>query len=155
MTTVYNPMTNGNDMSHSNQIRQLYGLHAINNSQAHQQLQQRQIQQHQQQQQQIMTTPQTQQSYRRQPVYGRFTNTQQRNTLRNVGTIGITISTEIIDLSTPPSSPVHSTVQETSVHPNVGWEFTRIPNQMWTQSTLSSAYKVKIIIFINCHHKKL
>jgi len=42
MSTMYNPMTNSNVMSYSNQIRQLYGQRAINNSQAQQQLQQQQ-----------------------------------------------------------------------------------------------------------------
>jgi len=36
MTTTYNPMTNNNVMSYSNQIRIQYGQRAINNSQAQQ-----------------------------------------------------------------------------------------------------------------------
>lgn len=129
---MYNPMTNGNVMSYSNQIRQVYSQRTINNSQAQQQLQQ--------QQQQIISTPQTQQSYSGQPVYGRFTNTQQRNALRNVAPI---ITTEIIDLSTPPSSPVPSPEPETSLCPNVGWVLTRIPERKFLQgSSTSAAYKV-------------
>lgn len=120
-------MTNSNVMSYSNQIRQIYSYRAINNSQA-------------QQQQQIITTHQTQQSYSGQNVYGRFTNTQQRNVLRNVGPV---ITTEIIDLSTPPSSPVPSPEPEAFLCPNVGWELTRIPERTFLQgSSTSVAYKV-------------
>ncbi|XP_060856646.1 uncharacterized protein LOC132934356 [Metopolophium dirhodum] len=133
LTTIYNPMTNSNVMSYSNQIRQVYSQRAINNSQPQQQLQQ--------QQQQIITTHQTQQSYSGQPVYGRFTNTQQRNTLRNIGPI---ITTEIIDLSTPPSSPIPSPEPETFLRPNVGWELTRIPERTFLQgSSTSAAYKIQ------------
>jgi len=134
---MYNPMTNSNVMSHSSQMRQLYTQRAINNNQPQQpQLQQQQIQQHQQ-----MTTPQTQQSYSGQS--GRLTNTQQRNALRNVGPIVIAPATEIIDLSSPPSSPVPPAVQESSIRPNVGWELTRIPERMWAHdSSNNAAYKV-------------
>jgi len=119
-------------MSCSNQIQQVYGQRAINNSQAQQQLQQ--------QQQQIITTPQTQHSYSGQPVYGCLTNTQQRNALRNVAPI---ITTEIIDLSTPPSSPDSSPEPENSLRPNVGWELRRIPERIFLQgSSTSAAYKV-------------
>jgi len=120
-------------------MRQLYTQRAINNNQAQQQqLQQQQIQQHQQ-----ITTPQTHQSYSGQSVHGRLTNTQQRNALRNVGSIVIAPATEIIDLSSPPSSPVPPAVQETSLRPNIGWELTRIPERMWAHDTSNNAaYKV-------------
>jgi hypothetical protein len=139
MTTMYNPMTNSNVNSHSNQMRQFYNQRANNSQAQHQQLQQLQIQQ----QQQIITTPQIQQSYSGQSVNGRLTNTQQRNALRNVGSIVITPPTEIIDLSSPPSSPVPPTAQENSLRPNVGWELTRIPERMWAHDTSNNAaYKV-------------
>jgi len=125
-------------MSHSNQMRQLYSQRASNLNQA----QQQQLQ-HQQQQQQIITTPQIQQSYNGQSVHGRLTNTQQRNALRNVGPIVITPATEIIDLSSPPSSPVPTTLQETNPRPNAGWELKRIPERMWAHDTSNNAaYKV-------------
>jgi len=133
---MYNPMTNSNVMSHSSQMRQLYTQPAINNNQP----QQPQLQQQHHQQ---ITTPQTQQSYSGQSVHGRLTNTQQRNILRNVGPIVIARATEIIDLSSPPSSPVPPTIRETSLDANVGWELTRIPERMWAHgSSINAAYKV-------------
>lgn len=135
MTTMYNPLNNSNVMTHSNQMQQFYTQSASNISQTDQQ----QIQQ----QQQINTTPQIQQSYNGQSMHGRLTNTQQRNALRNVGPIVITPATEIIDLSSPPSSPVPPTVQETSIRPSVGWEITRIPERTWAHdSSNNAAYKV-------------
>lgn len=135
---MYNPITNSNVISCSNQIRQLYSQRAINNSQAQQQLQQ---------QQQIITTPQTQQSYSDQSVYSGFTNTQQRKALRNVRPIVTTPATETIDLSTPPSSPVPSSVPETSLLPNIGWEFMKITERMLLQeSSIIAAYKVNNIL---------
>jgi len=134
-------------MSHSNQIRQIYHQRGNNNIQAQQQIQQQQQQKH------LITTPQAQQLYSGQPVYGRFINTQQHNTLRNVGPIVITPATEVIDLSTPPSSPVPSTVHETSLGTDVGWELTKIPERIWPHHTSNSAaYKVIILVFNYYNH---
>jgi len=148
MTTVNPQMTYSNVMSHSNQIRQLYNQRAINNVQAQQQIQQ----------QHLVTTPQTQQLCSGQPVYGRFSNTQQRNAFRNVTPIVTTSATEVIDLSTPPSSPIPipSTVHEAFLHTDVGLELTRIPERMWPhQTSNSSAYKVIIEIFNYYNHKNV
>ena len=40
LTTMYNPMTNGNVMSHSSQMRQFYNQRSNNNQAQQQQLQQ-------------------------------------------------------------------------------------------------------------------
>lgn len=142
MTTMYNPMTNGNVMSHSNQMRQFYTQRSNNNQAQQQQLQQQQVQQ----QQQINTISQTTlQSYSGQSVHGRLTNTQQRNALRNAGSVVVAPPTEIIDLSSPPSSPVPPTVQE-NPRANIGWELTRIPERTWAHDTSNNAaYKVNDI----------
>jgi len=142
---MYNPMTNGNVMSHSSQMRQFYNQRSNNNQAQQQQLQQQQIQQIQQQQQ-IITTPQTQQPYSGQSVHGRLTNTQQRNALRNAGSVVVAPPLEIIDLSSPPSSPGPPAVQENPLRPNIGWELTRIPERMWAHDTSNNAaYKVNDI----------
>ncbi|CAI6347618.1 unnamed protein product [Macrosiphum euphorbiae] len=139
ITTMYNPMTNGNVMSHSSQMRQFYNQRANNN-----QAQQQQLQQQQMQQQQQITTPQTQQPYNGQSLHGRLTNTQQRNALRNAGPAVIAPPLEIIDLSSPPSSPVPPAVQENPLRPNIGWELTRIPERMWAHDTSNNAaYKIQ------------
>ncbi|XP_008185792.1 uncharacterized protein LOC100167868 isoform X2 [Acyrthosiphon pisum] len=139
ITTMYNPMTNSNVMSHSSQMRQFYNQRSNNNQAQQQQLQQQQIQQ----QQQIITTPQTQQPYSGQSVHGRLTNTQQRNALRNAGSVVVAPPLEIIDLSSPPSSPVPPTVQE-NPRSNIAWELTRIPERMWAHDTTNNAaYKIQ------------
>ncbi|KAL4130848.1 hypothetical protein QTP88_008227 [Uroleucon formosanum] len=145
MTTMYNPMTNGNVISHSSQMRQFYPQRSNNNQAQQQQLQQQQVQQVQQQQvqQQINTTQTTLQSYSGQSVHGRLTNTQQRNALRNAGSVVVSPPTEIIDLSSPPSSPVPPAVQE-NPRVNIGWELTRIPERTWAHDTSNNAaYKIQ------------
>jgi len=132
---MYNPMTNGNVTSHSSQMRQFYNQRSNNGQAQQQQLQQQQI-----------TTPQTQQPYSGQSGNGRLTNTQQRNALRNAVPAAIAPPLEIIDLSSPPSSPVPPAVQENPVRPNIGWELTRIPERMWAHDTSNNAaYKVNDI----------
>jgi len=140
-------------MSHSNQMQQFYNQCPSNNSQA----QQQQVQQHQQQQQQqqhsrpqqqqqIITTPQVQPYYSGPTsVQCRLTNTQQRNALRNVAPIVITPATEIIDLSSPPSSPAPTPVQDAPLRPKGGFKLKKIPERTVTQdsdSTNNPAYKV-------------
>jgi len=137
-------------MSHSNQVQQFYNQRPSNNSQTQQQVQQHQQQQQQQQQQpqqqqqqQTITTPQVQAYSNPTSVHGRLTNTQQRNAIRNVAPVVITPATEIIDLSSPPSSPAPTPVQDTPLRPNVGWELNKIAERMWAQdSTNNAAYKV-------------
>lgn len=149
ITTLYNnTMANNNVMSQSNQMRQYYNGQRPNNSGQVQQPQQQQ-QQHQQQQQliqqqqQLITAPQVQ-SYGNPtlPVVGsnaRTTNTQQRNALRNITTAP---ASEIIDLSSPPSSPGLQTPPE-SVRISSVWDLKRIPERPWGQESVSNAaYKV-------------
>jgi len=137
---MYNPMTNGNVMSHSNQMRQFYTQHS-NNSQA-----QQQQQQIEQQQQNIIITPQPQQSNSGKSVHGRLTNTQQRNALKNAGPVANAPPIEIIDLLSPPSSPVPPAVQENSLRPRITLEITRIPERAWEHDTANNvAYKVNDI----------
>lgn len=139
MTTMNNSMINSNVMSHSNQMQQLYSQNAINNSQA----QQKQIQQRQHQQQQIIiSTPQTQPSYSNQYVHGHLTNTQLHNASRNVGHIIATQATGSIDFTSQSCNPILPTVQDTSLHPRVGWKLTRIPERLWTNGTNIAAYKI-------------
>ncbi|CAI6376275.1 unnamed protein product [Macrosiphum euphorbiae] len=70
---MYNPMTNGNVMSHSSQMRQFYTQRSNNSQTQQQQLQQ----QHQiPQQQQIITTPLTQQSYSGHLLFNQHTTAQ-------------------------------------------------------------------------------
>ncbi|KAE9525153.1 hypothetical protein AGLY_014567 [Aphis glycines] len=148
ITTIYNPVPSSSVISHSNQIQQFYNQYPSNNSQARQQqMQQQQVQQHQQQQQQqqqqIITTQV--QPYRGPiSVHGRLTNTQQRNAIRNVAPFVFTPASEIIDLSSPPSSPAPTPVQDARLRPNVGWELKKIPERIWAQgSTNNAAYKIQ------------
>ncbi|XP_029341362.1 uncharacterized protein LOC115033248 [Acyrthosiphon pisum] len=144
ITTMYNLTTNVNVMSHSSQMRQFYNQRSNNNQAQQQQLQLKQIQQ----QQQIITTPQTQQPYSGKSVHGRLTNTQKRNTLKNAGTVVVAPSLEIIDLSSPPSSPVPPTVQNNPLLPDNIWELTRIPEQISRLDTSNNApYKIQEVKF--------
>ncbi|XP_050526068.1 uncharacterized protein LOC126896918 isoform X2 [Daktulosphaira vitifoliae] len=123
MTTMYNPIVNNNVMSTNNQLRQFY------NSQRGQG--------------QIINP----QSYG-QPIpvgvpNSRLSNTQQRNTLRNIApNTSVPQASEIIDLSSPPSSPVpppHPTQD-----PNRGWELKKIPERSWgTDTSSNAAYKIQ------------
>ncbi|XP_029345760.1 uncharacterized protein LOC115034126 [Acyrthosiphon pisum] len=136
INTINNPITNGNVTSHSSQMRQFY-TQRPNNSQAQQQPQI-------QQQQQIITTPQTQQPYSGQSAHGRLTNTQQRNALSNARPVVTAPPLEIIDLSSPPSSPVPPAAQENPLRPNIAWELTRIPEWTWAHDTSNNdAYKIQ------------
>jgi len=105
---MYNPTANSNMMSHSNQI---YNQCAINNSQDQQlELQQQHIQQQQQQQPQQITISQTQHSYSCHSEHDRTINAILYNRLLNIGPIVITPTTEIVNLLSPPSSPIPSIV---------------------------------------------
>lgn len=144
MTTMYNPMTNNSVMSHTNQLRQLYSGQRSNVSGVHSQQQMQQIQQ--QLQHQIVTV-QTPQPYGGQSITlngsnARITNTQQRNALRNVASVITASDSEIIDLSSPPSSPTPQIpLQETGN--NQGWELQRVPERSWVHDTPNNAaYKV-------------
>lgn len=130
-------MTNGSVMSQPNQMRQFYNGQRTNGHS------QQQI--HPQLQQQIITVPTVQQSYGGQSmaVNGtntRVTNTQQRNALRNMP---ITTPSEIIDLSSPPSSPGPSQTSQEIIRTSAGWELQRIPERPWVHDAQSNAaYKV-------------
>lgn len=149
MTTMYNQMTNGNVMSsHSNQMRQFYtGQRTNSNGPSQQQIQQQLHQQLQQQQQQIITVPAVQPSYGGQSMTvngtnARITNTQQRNALRNMPITTPPVS-EIIDLSSPPSSPGPPQTSQDTVRTMPGWELKRIPERPWGHdSQNNAAYKV-------------
>jgi len=135
---IYNPMTNSNEMSHSNQMRNSYSQSANNNNQIQQQL----IQQ-QQHRQQIITTPQTQLSYSGQLSHGHLTSIEQQKSSRNVEHFVNTPATETIDLSSHSGNPTSSTVQETSISPSVGWILRKIPERIWENAdTNISAYQV-------------
>jgi len=150
LTTIYNtPLSNSNNGStaHSNQMRHYYNSQRSNNNgQALQQL-------HLLQQQQI-TNPQVQppsyssqsnQSMLNNGSNARITNTQQRNALRSVTPNIITQNNEIIDLSSPPSSPVPQTVVHDTNRSSEGWVLKRIPERTctWANDPPNSAtYKV-------------
>jgi len=140
-------------MSHSNQLRQFYSGQRSNSGGVHsqQQILQQQQQQQQLQQQlphQIITVSQMQQPYGSQSMTlngsnARVTNTQQRNALRNIAHVITPSDTEIIDLSSPPSSPTPQAAPQETVHNNYGWELKEIPERPWVQdSSNNAAYKV-------------
>jgi len=124
-------------MTHSNQMRQLFSQQAINNSEARK----LQMLQKQQQQQQKMppqkqrkkkiasNSTQTQQLNSSQSVDVYLTNSQVLNPSENIEPILIDPTTKIIDLTSPPSSPVPSTVQNASIQTDYGLEFTKIPDR--------------------------
>jgi len=142
-------------MSHSNQFRQFYNNGQRSNSGGVHSQQQIQLQQ--QLQHQIISIPQTQQSYGGQSMTlngsnARITNTQQRNALRNVAPVITASESEIIDLSSPPSSPIPQVPlqQETTVCHNSGWELKRIPERPWAHdSSNNAAYKVNERLLIS------
>jgi len=123
VTTMYNPMTNSNVISYSNQIRQ-DNQRAMNNSQA----------------------PQQQLQYRHQQ---RFTNTQQRNAFRNIRPIISIPVTEVIDLSSPPSSPAPTMLHETIFSTNTATQLRKSTKQISLYNASNNpAYKVNNIFFI-------
>ncbi|KAL4082973.1 hypothetical protein QTP88_023969 [Uroleucon formosanum] len=133
-TTTNNTMTNSNVILHSSQMRQVYTQCSINSQAQQQQLEQKQT----------ITTPKTRKSCSGQSVGGRYTNTQQNYTLRNIGPIVTDPPSEIIDLSSPPSSPVSPTMLENSLIYNIGWTLKRIPERMIVQDPLNIvAYKIQ------------
>jgi len=133
-------------MSHSNQLRQFYSGQRSNSGGVHSQ--QQILQQQQQLPHQIITVSQTQQPYGSQSMTlngsnARVTNTQQRNALRNIAHVITASDSEIIDLSSPPSSPTPQGVPQETVHNNFGWELKRIPERPWVQDSSNNvAYKV-------------
>lgn len=160
MTSMYNAMANGGNgmSSHVNQMRQFYGgQRSASNGQMphHQQQQQQQLQQHSQQQQQqqhmIASAQAQQQQYGGPPMTNgggvvssnaRITNTQQRNALRTAVTIP---ASEIIDLSSPPSSPGPSSQTSDSIsRVSPSWDLKRIAERQWgsAESSHNIAYKV-------------
>ncbi|KAF0718728.1 Uncharacterized protein FWK35_00035015, partial [Aphis craccivora] len=143
MTTMYNPVPSSSGMSHSNQTQQFYNQRLSNNSQA----QQQQVQQHQQQLQQ---QPQQEEKIKVQPysvptsVHSRLTNTQQHNAIRNDAPVVTTLGTEIIDLSSPPSSPAPTPVQCAPLCSKIEWRLKRIPERTCEQdSKNNAAYKIQ------------
>lgn len=127
-TTMYNPAS-ATVVSHANQLRQFYGS-------------QRSISTgHIQPQQQMITISQAQQPFGSQSIQnlnsGRMTNTQQRNAMRN----STVPASEIIDLSSPPSSP---TPQSDSSRANGNpWDLKKIPERPWGHDQQNNAaYKV-------------
>lgn len=161
MTNMYNHMTNGGNVmsSHASHMRQFYGgQRSIGSGQMqhHQQQQQQQLQHHSQQQQQqhlIASAQAQQQQYGRPSMTnggavgsnGRITNTQQRNALRSSVTAP---ASEIIDLSSPPSSPgpsAQSSDQISRVSPS--WDLKKIAERQWgsPEASHNIAYKVNNI----------
>jgi len=106
------------------QQRQLYQIQQRQSYQIQQHQQQQQQQQQRQRQRQIIIplVPRTQQTHSNQSVRtgrrGRLINTQEH------------IITDIIDLSSPPSSPTPQIVQVTSSHPTERCNLTRIPDRV-------------------------
>jgi len=126
-------MIDSNVMLHSSQMRQFYTQCSIDSQGQQQQLQQKQI----------ITAPKTRNSYSGQSVSGRYTNTQQRNALRSIEPIVTAPPSEIIDLSSPPSSPVPPIILENTLIPNIGFKLKRIPEQITVHGQLKIvAYKV-------------
>lgn len=132
-------------MSHSNQLRQFYSGQRSNSGGVHSQ---QQILQQQQLPHQIITVSQTQQPYGSQSMTlnssnARVTNTQQRNALRNIAHVVTASDSEIIDLSSPPSSPTPQALPHETIHSNLEWELQGIPERPWVQDTSNNAaYKV-------------
>lgn len=140
-TTMYNPMSTSSTISHSNHVQQFYRTQTqlnSNNNQAPQQ----------QQQSYALSATQSQPTYNNQPISvngsnGRVTNTQQRNALRTVTSATIVPPSEIIDLSSPPSSPPPQPVAQDTVRTNAGWDLKKIPERPWAHETSNNvAYKV-------------
>ncbi|XP_050440186.1 uncharacterized protein LOC126845547 isoform X2 [Adelges cooleyi] len=125
MTTMYNQMVNNSAMPTNGQIRQFFNSSQRGQGQ--------------------MITPQ---SYG-QPMptsvpSSRMSNTQQRNNMRNINPAPVPVqASEIIDLSSPPSSPAPPSqppVQDQSR----GWELKKIPDRAWGHdSQNNAAYKIQ------------
>jgi len=110
-------------MSHSNQMRQ--------------------------QQQQIITTPQIQPHNGPTSVHGRLTNTQQRSAIRNVVPVVINSAIETIDLSSQPSSPAPTPLQDAPHSSNNEFIVINIPERTEAQdSTNNAAYKVNNLSYL-------
>lgn len=136
-TTMYNP-ANATVVSHSGQIRQFYGgQRSVSAGHVPPPPQQ------------MISISQAQQSYGPQSminvVNGRMTNTQQRNVLRN--TAVLTPASEIIDLSSPPSSPTpQNDLSRANGNP---WDLKKIPERPWGHDQQNNAaYKVNNNCFI-------
>lgn len=140
-TTMYNPMSTSSTISHSNHMQQFYRTQSqlnSNNNQAPQQ----------QQQSYVLSATQSQPAYNNQPISvngsnARITNTQQRNALRAVTSAANVPPSEIIDLSSPPSSPPPQPIAQDTIRTNSGWELKKIPERPWAhESSNNVAYKV-------------
>lgn len=149
-------MSTSSSISSSSQMRQYYRPQPTNNH-ANQGLLQQQPQQLHQPQQLLQPQVITNQSH---PTYNlpvitngttnaRVTNTQQRNALRNsVQTTSIPAS-EIIDLSSPPTSPVPQPAVLDTVRSTPGWELKRMPERSWQHDSPNSiAYKVSFLFYV-------
>lgn len=140
-TTMYNPMSTSSTISHSNHMQQFYRTQtqlSSNNNQVPLQ----------QQQSYVLSATQSQPTYNNQPMSlngsnARVTNTQQRNALRTVTSATNVPPSEIIDLSSPPSSPPPQTIAQDTIRSTVGWELKKIPERPWAhESSNNVAYKV-------------
>lgn len=121
MATVYPMMTN-NTLTNS-QMRQFY-----NNQRAGGQ------------NQQMLT--QYGQTIQTSGANARIVNTQPRNALRNVTSAATAPVSEVIDLSSPPSSPIPQSAT-TDTRRFDGIELKRIPERPWRHETSNNAaYKV-------------
>jgi len=126
-------MSTSNTTSHSSQMQQqLYRTQLSSNGHALQH-----------QQSYVLATTQSQPTFNSQSMTmngsnARVTNTQQRNALRAAAAASTIQPSEIIDLSSPPSSPV----PQTTAPDNVGWELKKIPERPWANDAPSVAYKV-------------
>lgn len=133
-------MSTSNTTSHSSQMQQqLYRTQLTSNGHALQQ----------QQQSYVLATTQSQPTFNSQSMTmngsnARVTNTQQRNALRAASVASTIQPSEIIDLSSPPSSPA----PQTTAPDNVGWELKKIPERPWANDAPSVAYKVSIGLMI-------
>lgn len=129
-------------MSHSNHVQQFYRTQTQLNSNNNQ------APQHQQQSY-VLSATQSQPAYNNQSMSvngsngGRVTNTQQRNALRTAASATNVPPSEIIDLSSPPSSPPPQPVAQDTIRTNGGWELKKIPERPWAhESPNNVAYKV-------------
>jgi len=120
-------------------MQQFYNQRPSNNSQALQQ----QAQPHQQQLQQRQQQPQPQ---KRQQII----TTPLIRLFNNSTSVLQTPATEIIDLSSPPSSPTTTLEQYSPLNLNIKWKLKKIPEWTWEQdSTNKAAYQVNNLSYLS------
>jgi len=98
----------------------------------------------------MITTPRIQSYYNPRVSNRRRFNTQQRSAINNnIEPVVITLTDEIIDLSSPPSSPTPTPVQVAPLQPTVELELRQIPERVLTKgSKNNAAYKVNNLSYL-------